>query len=474
MIPPEHFHNCHYCSKFSINLENKQAASSDEKDIPTDIFFFDATLEDVLNGLTERCELCLWLDSLWGGDSSSSCKRYGVLKTGENTSSIVVCAETYSMSLVDRYPVDEIMFFGLWEEDAVMDPHWGKCRVFAKCSVDVFTTQDDAASQLIWNRPINRFPGSAENLERARQWLHNCQTSHAKCRGLSQTYMPLRVLRISGGYGSCDFDIKLETRPNNKSFEPFAALSYCWGGNQPYKTTKARMQSGQVSLEWHKLPKSLQDSIKITSALGLQCLWVDSLCIIQDDEEDKALQISDMARVYSHATVTIIASRASRAIDGFLEEVDLTSQIRLGVRLPFQCPGQEPTVGSAYLAHIEGSRDSSEPIDSRAWTLQERYLSKRVLEFGSVQTRWTCATSSATTNPSRDNDSYADGWKWDKNPDSHTSQMMYLHTDLLADLVYFAKHHSSAAWIREWLHVRCTRYWANTPHGFYPCQQTAF
>ncbi|KAI0454820.1 heterokaryon incompatibility protein-domain-containing protein [Xylaria acuta] len=468
MVPPEHFHFCRNCQTFAINLEKTQTTlypSSDKEKIPSDIFFFDATLEDVINGLAERCQLCLWLDSLWGGDSSSSHELYGVLKMSENASSIVVCAETYSMSLADRYPIDEIAFFGLWEEDAVLRPHWGKCRVFAKCSVDVFTTQDDVASHLIQNRPINRFPGSAENLRLARQWLQKCQTSHKKCREDSQTYMPLRILRISGGCSSCDFHITLETRTKNEFVEPFAALSYCWGGDQPYKTTKARVHSGEVSLEWCKLPGSLQDAIKVTSALGLQCLWADSLCIIQDDEEDKAMQIADMARVYSQATVTIIASRASRAIEGFLGEINLTSRTRLAVRLPFRCPGQERTVGSVYLTHIEGTRDSSEPIDSRAWTLQERYLSKRVLEFGSLQTRWTCAMSSVAASPPAptipnslaatiSSDGYADGWKWDKNPEGHTSQMMYLHTDLLADLVYFATQRSSAAWVREWLHSR--------------------
>ncbi|KAI1421570.1 heterokaryon incompatibility protein-domain-containing protein [Xylaria sp. FL1777] len=476
MIPPEHFHSCRKCQKFSIDIDKKQICpdpSSDNKGIPSDIFFFDATLEDVLNGLTEKCELCLWLDSLWAGNSSSNKERYGLLKGDKNTSSIVVCAETYSMSLVDRYPVDDIAFFGLWEEDAALHPHWGKCLVFAKCSVDVFTTRDNAASHLIHNRPISRFPGSADNLGLARQWLQKCQTSHAKCKNVSSNYMPLRVLRISNGCGSCEFRVVLETTTKNKSIQPFAALSYCWGGDQPYKTTKARMLSGNLSLEWRKIPKSVQDAIRTTAALGLQCLvsdsrspWADSLCIIQDDEDDKALQISDMARVYSQATVTIVASRANRAIDGFLGEINLTPQTRLAVRLPFRCPGQEQTVGSAYLTHIDGTRDSSEPIDSRAWTLQERYLSNRVLEFGSRQTRWTCAGSSVAASPAAltisnspvstttARDSYTNGWKWDKNPESHDSQMIYLHNDLLSDLAEFAIQRSSTAWVREWLHSR--------------------
>ncbi|KAI0858242.1 heterokaryon incompatibility protein-domain-containing protein [Xylaria cubensis] len=462
MIPPEDFHSCHHCKKFAIDLETNQSflnQNSDQKGIPSDIFFFNATLEDVLKGLTDRCQLCSWLDSLWGGDSSSNQERYGVLKASKYALNILVCAETYSTSLVDRCPVDEIAFFGLWEEDAVLHPHWGKCRVFAKCSVDVFTTRDDAASHLIHNRPINRFPGSVENLGLARQWLKKCQESHVKCKEVAQMYMPLRVLRISSGCNSCDFSITVETKTKGEAIEPYAALSYCWGGDQPYKTTKARMESGNRSLEWCKLPRSIQDAVKITSAIGLQYLWADSLCIVQDDEDDKALQIADMARVYSQASITIIASRASRAVDGFLGEIDLTAQTQLAVRVPFQCLDQEQTVGSAYLTWIVGSRDRGEPIDSRAWTLQERYLSKRVLEFGGLQTHWTCTTSSITTSPpdrtvAISSDSYADGWKWNQNFEGHASQMMYLHTDLLADLAYFSTRRSSAAWVREWLHSR--------------------
>jgi hypothetical protein len=211
-----------------------------------------------------------------------------------------------------------------------------------------------------------------------------------------------------------------------------------------------------MSLRWQKLPRSVQDAVKATAALGLQCLWVDSLCIIQDDEDDKALQIADMARIYSQATVTITASRASRAVDGFLHEIDLEAQTQLAVQLPFRFPDKDQRVGLAYLVHIEGERGGSEPIDSRAWTLQERYLSNRILEFGSLQTRWTCATTSSFSSPrtSLSTDTYTNGWKWDKNAEDHTSKVLYLHSELLADLAEFASQRSSIAWVCEWLHSR--------------------
>jgi hypothetical protein len=144
MILPANFHSCHRCRKFIIDLRQQKPfsrLSTVEEEVPSDIFFFDATLKDVLDGLADGCTLCIWLDTLWKGSSSSSRTLYDILRASENASQIAVCAETYSMSLVDRYPVDEILFFGLWEKDAPLHPNWGKCRVFSKCSVDVFTTE---------------------------------------------------------------------------------------------------------------------------------------------------------------------------------------------------------------------------------------------------------------------------------------------------------------------------------------------
>ncbi|KAI8627666.1 heterokaryon incompatibility protein-domain-containing protein [Xylariaceae sp. FL1651] len=468
MIPPEHFHSCQHCQNFIIDLKQRQPSSrlsSDEKGIPSDIFFFNATLKDILNGVAGGCELCIWLDSLWKGSPSSNKERYDILIASANVANVAVCAETYSMSLVDRYPIDEIIYFGLWETDAPLHPSWGRCRVFAKCSVSIFTVEGNAADSFIWNRPINRFPGSAENLALAQQWLAGCRHSHPKCRDISQTYMPYRVLRIRDGCGSCDFHVTLEIRHKTGVIEPFVALSYCWGGDQVYKTTKARMESGVISLSWRKLPRSVQDAIKTTAALGLRCLWVDSLCIVQDDETDKALQIADMARIYSEATLTIIASRASQAADGFLGEIDLAAQTQLAVRVPFRCPDKDiNTVGSAYLTCTQNSSDNrySEPIDSRAWTLQERYLSNRILEFGSRQTRWTCTTSASLPSPSASaatiaasrSNNYNDGWTWNKDSEDRTSRVLFLHSELRADLAKFAAQRSSTAWVREWLHSR--------------------
>lgn len=58
------------------------------------------------------------------------------------------------------------------------------------------------------------------------------------------------------------------------------------GGDQLVKTTKATLAKHQVSIVTSNLGQTLQDAIKVTHSLELRFLWVDSLCIIQDNPQD--------------------------------------------------------------------------------------------------------------------------------------------------------------------------------------------
>lgn len=189
---------------------------------------------------------------------------------------------------------------------------------------------------------------------------------------------------------------------------PYLALSYCWGGDQPHKTTHERMISEDFNLDWRKLPPSIQDAVKVTIGLGYRFLWVDSLCIVQDHEAEKARQIALMPQIYSNAAITIMASRSEGAARGFLHE-RTGRDARLAVRLPLRCPGQLAPLsgqrnGFVYALHFEND-PPPEPIDYRGWALQERYLSPRILDFGSEQVTWSCHTQNGhLTQPS-------DGWR---------------------------------------------------------------
>jgi hypothetical protein len=220
------------------------------------------------------------------------------------------------------------------------------------------------------------------------------------CPEPSGDFMPTKLLEILYVQGSRRLRLRY-TKQGEK--ERYAALTYCWGLEQPFILT--RRTTGQLLTRFNlqDLPPSLRDAVLVTEKLGLRFLWVDAICIVQDDEHEKAWEIAQMPLVYNQATVTIAASRASGIGEGFLAERPTLGQNspQLVFELPYRF--QDSEIGSVVL--VPEVRESTEPLDRRAWALQERLLSSRILEYGTLQTRWTCQHAE------RDKD-LTDGWKY--------------------------------------------------------------
>ncbi|KAH8650268.1 hypothetical protein BGZ60DRAFT_389370, partial [Tricladium varicosporioides] len=66
----------------------------------------------------------------------------------------------------------------------------------------------------------------------------------------------------------------------------YIALSYCWGGSNPPSTTKSNEAARHLGIPSSQISRTFQDAIKVTRWLGFQYLWIDALCIVQDDKED--------------------------------------------------------------------------------------------------------------------------------------------------------------------------------------------
>lgn len=72
----------------------------------------------------------------------------------------------------------------------------------------------------------------------------------------------------------------------NEETEQYIYLSHCWGGHQPLKTDVSTIEARKKGINWDELPRTFQDAVVMTRALGIRYLWIDSLCTVQDDEED--------------------------------------------------------------------------------------------------------------------------------------------------------------------------------------------
>ncbi|KAF5690432.1 het-domain-containing protein [Fusarium circinatum] len=150
--------------------------------------------------------------------------------------------------------------------------------------------------------------------------------------------------------------------------------------------TTNNFESSMEEISWEMVPKTIQDAALTTQRLGIEYLWVDSFCIIQDSPDDKTLEISQMTEVYTHATLTIMAKRANDAQEGFLHKRVLpsgTSSMMIRYR-----NGEEGTVTLSFESAL--SDEFGTRLDTRGWVLREYLLCRRLLIIGNWATEWSC------------------------------------------------------------------------------------
>jgi len=270
---------------------------------------------------------------------------------------------------------------------------------------------DDAAAPYIPSRPHEPDKASQKSNLFVRDSLEDCLKNHPKCRltptneaasgteRIPPNDLPTRLLHIeSNGH-----IIKLVTVNELDDYSKstisqcgYASLSYCWGGPQPLCLTSHTIQALAQGIEASILPRTLQDAVKSsTLCLGFEYIWIDALCIKQDDAADKQLEIARMPLYYGRNTVTISAASAATCTEGFLSpsSFNTASAFKAGpFSLSFSTPKQE--IGKMQLS--QAAETPPEPIASRGWTYQESLLSRRLVIYGSRQVYWTCNTSSGS------------------------------------------------------------------------------
>lgn len=202
-------------------------------------------------------------------------------------------------------------------------------------------------------------------------------THDGRCSESEDTFLPTRVIDVGPSGGSEDprllVTAELRKRLKNKLLSSrYIALSYCWGTSQTLTTTVATLAAMQVRIPWAELPLTIRDAVEVTRELGVRYLWVDALCIVQDSAEDWNAEASKMAAVYGGALLTIACAVGPDVHHG-LSTID-----------------QE--TGTLDPAHAPAVVLADEPLNKRAWALQERLLSPRMLIFGSRDLYWECRT----------------------------------------------------------------------------------
>lgn len=164
--------------------------------------------------------------------------------------------------------------------------------------------------------------------------------------------------------------------------------------------TPQNQEMMEQGIDMNSLPKTIQDTIRITRLLHVRFLWVDSLCILQGSSSEAQVdwkdQSSQMAAIYQQATLTIGASTSEGAYDGIKHfEKYRDFHVRLPTRWSPLVSHNPMYVGidAHWLAF-----PFKPNLHKRAWTHQERLLSTRYMTFGEHGILWECAHARTADN----------------------------------------------------------------------------
>lgn len=223
-------------------------------------------------------------------------------------------------------------------------------------------------------------------MAKIRKWIAECDQDHPQCHLIisgepleSKQILATRILDVQ------DFPNSLHLVKTEGLCANYVALSHCWGGHSHGSTTKSTLSQHQRHIEFLALSKTVQDAIQTTVSIGYSYLWIDSLCIIQDDLKDFEIESVKMAALYENAVCTIAATAAVDGTEGCFRSA--TSQDL--VSLPYH----QPEAGKVYLGISRGDlRDNicQGPLNRRGWVLQERLFSRRIIHFAADQMYWEC------------------------------------------------------------------------------------
>lgn len=207
---------------------------------------------------------------------------------------------------------------------------------------------------------------STKAYSQIKQWLNCCQT-HDEYHETPIGALPTRVIEVTP-VDSPETPRVLTTQDIKGQY---LTLSYCWGQRQSYVLTTANLQSCLQGLDVSKLARTIRDAIEVTKNPSFKHLWVDALCVIQDSERSEIRELAVMDRTYKESSLTIVAASAVSANAGFLrvrknsERKTFTIPCRLG----------QDKFDSISIQEHEQYDDLREPVNKRAWTLQEQSLS---------------------------------------------------------------------------------------------------
>ncbi|KAL6887398.1 HET domain-containing protein [Trichoderma longibrachiatum] len=230
-------------------------------------------------------------------------------------------------------------------------------------------------------------------MDRAYKWLSHCLEHDEACEIPNKDFMPRMLIDVTSEESSRE---PFLFEPS--AVAPYACLSYCWGSDTEgiLRTTTQNVESHHEAIPLAEMPLGVQDAITVCRGLKIPYLWVDSLCIVQDDPVAWLEDASQMDRIYLHSRLTIAAQEPSSCKARFLGAQTFGQpdwQQHFTADIPSD--PNEPPLEIFVRANFDGSSEEKEEdvkrsLDKRGWCLQESLLPSRRLCFDGNEMIWEC------------------------------------------------------------------------------------
>ena len=247
------------------------------------------------------------------------------------------------------------------------------------------------------------YPATPDNLDLIRNWMDVC-AKHEVCQQTRlDSQLPKRVLDISRGA-----DDKLVFLPQESSEKaPYATWSYCWGGDLPLKTTKSNLTHHmEEGVLFEAFPRTMRMAMSLAAALGFRYIWIDALCIIQDDDADWQEQATAMTAIYQACSLNIAVADSVSGHHGATRTLQHNS-LRMGTVIT-RDGNAETTVGILALCEPDPEGyfygEHVATLDRRGWVLQETLVSPASLFLCHYGLIWECCSRSCRQSDGRSYD----------------------------------------------------------------------
>lgn len=330
-----------------------------------------------------------------------------------------------SLSLSALHPKDvtEAMWnFATWHKDiktelytapSQADPDRPREHRVSTPEYEIYTTFNgtltDADDYPHWDSIQKRTPQSRNTWsDDAVRWvlskLDECREGHTLC-DLSREHpvLPTRVIDVGENFWDYKADVKLMVTEGGRG--EYLCLSHCWGTPDvaPLETTRANFDAHQRAISYRALPSTFRHAIVFARKLHVRYLWIDSLCIIQNDAEDWLKEAGQMADIYQNAKLTLAAAASENSRGGLFRACNPGTRLDGGDGTDPGAAGgiflrrfSDPAFFKQRSAKDPHGADLVSPLLKRAWVFQERVLSRRVLYFTPLELVLECREATYT------------------------------------------------------------------------------